>query len=306
MSYALEIGNLKKTYDNGFEALKGIDLIVEKGDFFALLGPNGAGKSTTIGILCSLVNKSSGSVKVMGYDIDSEFGMAKRRLGVVPQEFNFNQFEKAQNILINTAGYHGIPRPEAISRIEHYLRRLGLWDKRDDPSRALSGGMKRRLLIARALVHQPDLLILDEPTAGVDIELRRGMWDFLTEINEQGTTIILTTHYLEEAEALCRNVSIINHGAIIANSSTRDLLATLNTVTFVCDLAESLSVAPLIEGYESVLADSNTLEVEVDRGQSLNEVFLALSANGVSVTSMRTKTNRLEELFVSMTSEGST
>ena len=304
MSYALEINNLKKTYENGFEALSGIDLLVEQGDFFALLGPNGAGKSTTIGILCSLVNKSSGSVKVMGYDIDRDFGMAKRRLGVVPQEFNFNQFEKVQNILINTAGYHGIPRVEATPRIEHYLKRLGLWDKRDDQSRALSGGMKRRLLIARALVHQPDLLILDEPTAGVDIELRRGMWDFLTEINEQGTTIILTTHYLEEAEALCRNVSIINHGEIIANSSTRDLLATLHTVTFVCDLAEPVLSMPVIDGYECVLADPTTLEVEVDRGQALNEVFVALSANGVSVTSMRTKTNRLEELFVTMTSGG--
>ena len=305
MSYALEIKNLKKTYENGFEALRGVNLSVEKGDFFALLGPNGAGKSTTIGILCSLVNKSSGSVKVMGYNIDAEFAMAKRFLGVVPQEFNFNQFEKAQNILINTAGYHGIPRLEALPRIEHYLKRLGLWDKRDDPSRELSGGMKRRLLIARALVHQPDLLILDEPTAGVDIELRRGMWDFLTEINRQGTTIILTTHYLEEAEALCRNVSIINHGKIIANSSTRDLLATLNAVTFVCDLEEPVSEAPSIEGFECILSDPSTLEVEVDRGQSLNEVFLALSNHSVSVTSMRTKTNRLEELFVSMTSEGS-
>ena len=305
MSYALEIKNLKKTYENGFEALRGVNLSVEKGDFFALLGPNGAGKSTTIGILCSLVNKSSGSVKVMGYNIDTEFAMAKRLLGVVPQEFNFNQFEKAQNILVNTAGYHGIPRLEALPRIEHYLRRLGLWDKRHDPSRELSGGMKRRLLIARALVHQPDLLILDEPTAGVDIELRRGMWDFLTEINNQGTTIILTTHYLEEAEALCRNVSIINHGEIIANSSTRDLLATLNAVTFVCDLKEPVSEAPLIEGFECILSDPSTLEVEVDRGQSLNEVFLALSNHSVSVTSMRTKTNRLEELFVSMTSEES-
>jgi len=305
VSYALEIKNLKKTYENGFEALRGVNLSVEKGDFFALLGPNGAGKSTTIGILCSLVNKSSGSVKVMGYNIDAEFAMAKRFLGVVPQEFNFNQFEKAQNILINTAGYHGIPRLEALPRIEHYLKRLGLWDKRDDPSRELSGGMKRRLLIARALVHQPDLLILDEPTAGVDIELRRGMWDFLTEINRQGTTIILTTHYLEEAEALCRNVSIINHGEIIANSSTRDLLATLNAVTFVCDLEEPVSEAPSIEGFECILSDPSTLEVEVDRGQSLNEVFLALSNHSVSVTSMRTKTNRLEELFVSMTSEGS-
>ncbi len=305
MSYALEIKNLKKTYENGFEALRGVNLSVEKGDFFALLGPNGAGKSTTIGILCSLVNKSSGSVKVMGYNIDTEFAMAKRLLGVVPQEFNFNQFEKAQNILVNTAGYHGIPRLEALPRIEHYLRRLGLWDKRHDPSRELSGGMKRRLLIARALVHQPDLLILDEPTAGVDIELRRGMWDFLTEINNQGTTIILTTHYLEEAEALCRNVSIINHGEIIANSSTRDLLATLNAVTFVCDLREPVSEAPLIEGFECILSDPSTLEVEVDRGQSLNEVFLALSNHSVSVTSMRTKTNRLEELFVSMTSEES-
>ena len=305
MSYALEIKNLKKTYENGFEALRGVNLSVEKGDFFALLGPNGAGKSTTIGILCSLVNKSSGSVKVMGYNIDTEFAMAKRLLGVVPQEFNFNQFEKAQNILVNTAGYHGIPRLEALPRIEHHLRRLGLWEKRDDPSRELSGGMKRRLLIARALVHQPDLLILDEPTAGVDIELRRGMWDFLTEINNQGTTIILTTHYLEEAEALCRNVSIINNGEIIANSSTRDLLATLNAVTFVCDLEKPVSEAPLIEGFECILSDPSTLEVEVDRGQSLNEVFLALSNHSVSVTSMRTKTNRLEELFVSMTSEGS-
>lgn len=305
MSYALEINGLSKIYDNGFEALKGIDLIVESGDFFALLGPNGAGKSTTIGILCSLVNKSSGSVKVMGYDIDTDFGMAKRRLGVVPQEFNFNQFEKIQNILINTAGYYGIPRDQAMPRIEHYLKRLGLWDKRDNPARALSGGMKRRLLIARALVHQPELLILDEPTAGVDIELRRGMWDFLTEINNQGTTIILTTHYLEEAEALCRNVSIINNGEIIVNSSTRDLLATLHTVTFVCDLASPVHSVPQIDGYECVLADPMTVEVEVDKGQSLNEVFVALSAHEISVISMRTKTNRLEELFVSMTSGGS-
>lgn len=305
MLYALELNGLRKTYANGFEAIKGIDLAVEIGDFFALLGPNGAGKSTTIGILCSLVNKSSGSAKVMGYDIDTDFGMAKRRLGVVPQEFNFNQFEKTQNILINTAGYYGIPRDQAMPRIEHYLRRLGLWDKRDDPSRALSGGMKRRLLIARALVHQPDLLILDEPTAGVDIELRRGMWDFLTEINSQGTTIILTTHYLEEAEALCRNVSIINNGEIIVNSSTRDLLATLRTVTFVCDLASPVQSVPQIDGYACMLADPMTVEVEVDNGQSLNAVFAALSAHGVFVISMRTKTNRLEELFVSMTSGGS-
>ena len=302
MSYALEIKGLKKTYDNGFEALKGIELAVEEGDFFALLGPNGAGKSTTIGVLCSLVNKTAGQVHVMGYDIDTDFSMAKRRVGVVPQEFNFNQFEKTQNILINTAGYHGIPRAEALPRIEHYLTRLGLWEKKDNPSRALSGGMKRRLLIARALIHQPDLLILDEPTAGVDIELRRGMWDFLKEINDQGTTIILTTHYLEEAEALCRNVSIINNGEIIANSSTRDLLATLNTVTFVCDLADPLTEVPIIEGYECLLASPQTLEVEVDQGQSLNAVFSALSSRNVSVTSMRTKTNRLEELFVTMTS----
>lgn len=299
--YALEIQGLRKTYDNGFSALKGIDLQVETGDFFALLGPNGAGKSTTIGILCSLVNKTAGQVRVMGYDIDTDFPMAKRRLGVVPQEFNFNQFEKTENILINTAGYHGIPRHEAEPRIAHYLKRLGLWDKRNDPSRALSGGMKRRLLIARALIHQPDLLILDEPTAGVDIELRRGMWDFLSEINAQGTTIILTTHYLEEAEALCRNVAIINHGEIIAKSSTRDLLATLHTVTFVCDLAEPLITTPMIEGYECVLSDPHTLEVEVDKGQSLNAVFAALSTHDVAVTSMRTKTNRLEELFVRMT-----
>lgn len=299
---ALSIQQLTKTYDNGFVALKGIDLTVERGDFFALLGPNGAGKSTTIGILCSLVTKSSGAVSVMGFNIDTEFGMAKRRLGVVPQEFNFNQFEKVENILINTAGYHGIPRDQAIPRIHHYLKRLGLWEKRDVMSRALSGGMKRRLLIARALVHQPDLLILDEPTAGVDIELRRGMWDFLTEINQQGTTIILTTHYLEEAEALCRNVAIINHGEIIARSSIKDLLATLHTVTFVCDLEQPLSVAPVIEGYECTLVDPLTLEVEVDKGQSLNAVFSALSENAVAVTSMRTKTNRLEELFVTLTS----
>jgi len=299
--YALEIQGLTKTYDNGFSALKGIDLQVATGDFFALLGPNGAGKSTTIGILCSLVNKTAGQVRVMGYDIDTDFPVAKRRLGVVPQEFNFNQFEKTQNILINTAGYHGIPRSDAEPRIEHYLKRLGLWDKRDDASRALSGGMKRRLLIARALIHQPDLLILDEPTAGVDIELRRGMWDFLSEINAQGTTIILTTHYLEEAEALCRNVAIINHGEIIAKSSTRDLLATLHTVTFVCDLAEPLTNAPDIAGYECVLSSPQTLEVEVDKGQSLNAVFAALSAHEIAVTSMRTKTNRLEELFVNMT-----
>ena len=304
MSYALEINGLKKTYDNGFEALKGIDLAVETGDFFALLGPNGAGKSTTIGILCSLVNKSSGSVKVMGYDIDTDFGMAKRRLGVVPQEFNFNQFEKTENILINTAGYYGFPRDQAMPRIEHYLKRLGLWDKRDNPSRALSGGMKRRLLIARALVHQPDLLILDEPTAGVDIELRRGMWDFLTEINSQGTTIILTTHYLEEAEALCRNVSIINQGEIIVHSSTRDLLATLHTVTFVCDLASPVQSVPTIDGYECVLASPMTLELEVDKGQLSTEVFAALSAHEVSVISMRTNTNPLEALFVLITSGG--
>ena len=299
--YALEIQGLTKTYENGFSALKGIDLQVATGDSFALLGPNGAGKSTTIGILCSLVNKTAGQVRVMGYDIDTDFPVAKRRLGVVPQEFNFNQFEKTQNILINTAGYHGIPRSDAEPRIEHYLKRLGLWDKRDDASRALSGGMKRRLLIARALIHQPDLLILDEPTAGVDIELRRGMWDFLSEINAQGTTIILTTHYLEEAEALCRNVAIINHGEIIAKSSTRDLLATLHTVTFVCDLAEPLTNAPDIAGYECVLSSPQTLEVEVDKGQSLNAVFAALSAHEIAVTSMRTKTNRLEELFVNMT-----
>lgn len=302
MSYALEINDLKKTYENGFEALKGIDLNVEKGDFFALLGPNGAGKSTTIGILCSLVNKSSGTVKVMGHNIDTDFAIAKRRLGVVPQEFNFNMFEKLENILANTAGYHGIPRKEAFPRIEHYLKRLGLWDKRATPSRALSGGMKRRLLIARALIHQPDLLILDEPTAGVDIELRRGMWEFLTEINNNGTTIILTTHYLEEAEALCRNVSIINEGQIIANSSIRDLLTSLQKVVFLCDLAAPLDKIPAIPGYECRLANPLLMEVEVDKGQTLNDVFAALSQHNILVTSMRTKSNRLEELFVDMTS----
>ena len=301
MQPALAIEQLSKTYDGGFQALKDISLSVQPGDFFALLGPNGAGKSTTIGIICSLVLKTGGKVSIFGHDIDKDFSQAKQLVGVVPQEFNFNQFEKTQNILINTAGYHGIPRSDAEPRIEHYLKRLGLWDKRDDASRALSGGMKRRLLIARALIHQPDLLILDEPTAGVDIELRRGMWDFLSEINAQGTTIILTTHYLEEAEALCRNVAIINHGEIIAKSSTRDLLATLHTVTFVCDLAEPLTNAPDIAGYECVLSSPQTLEVEVDKGQSLNAVFAALSAHEIAVTSMRTKTNRLEELFVNMT-----
>jgi len=299
---ALEIFGLRKVYENGFEALKGIDLSVERGDFFALLGPNGAGKSTTIGILCSLVNKTAGSVKIMGHDIDIEFPMAKRRLGIVPQEFNFNNFENLENILVNTAGYHGIPRNEALPRIEHYLKRLGLWDKRYDPSRSLSGGMKRRLLIARALIHQPELLILDEPTAGVDIELRRGMWEFLSEINQQGTTIILTTHYLEEAEILCRNVSIINDGNIIANSSIRELLISLQTVTFVCDLAVPVYSAPIIVGYECHLIDPLTIEIMVEQGQTLNQVFVALNEHNISILSMRTKTNRLEELFVDMIS----
>ncbi|WP_410686213.1 ABC transporter ATP-binding protein [Avibacterium paragallinarum] len=296
---ALEIKGLTKEYKNGVKALHGIDLSVEAGDFYALLGHNGAGKSTTIGIICSLVNKTSGDVKVFGADLDSNPSQLKQNIGLVPQEFNFNQFERVIDILTNQAGYYGIPRKEALGRAEVWLKKLDLWDKRHQQSRHLSGGMKRRLMIARALMHHPKLLILDEPTAGVDIELRRTMWEFLRELNEQGTTIILTTHYLEEAEMLCRHIGIIQQGRLVVNMSMKALLAKLETETFIFDLAYERA-KPEIEGYNVTWLDENTLEVEVKREQGLNQLFLQLTQQGVKVLSMRNKANRLEELFVSM------
>ncbi|MCG8433733.1 MAG: ABC transporter ATP-binding protein [Gammaproteobacteria bacterium] len=295
---ALHIENLTKTYKNGVEALKGIDLDVEQGDFFALLGPNGAGKTTAIGIITSLVNKTNGKVSVFGHDIDVEFPLAKGCIGVVPQEINFSQFERVIDIVVNQAGYYGIPRELATQRAEKYLRQLFLWEKRFDWSRDLSGGMKRRLMIARALVHEPRLLILDEPTAGVDIEIRRSMWEFLRRINAEGTTIILTTHYLEEAENLCRNVAIIDGGRIVERGTTRELLNKLHTETFVLNLRESISALPELDGYEASLIDSTTFEVEINKDQSVNELFESLSKQGLHVLSMRNKANRLEELFV--------
>ncbi|MBP0048962.1 ABC transporter ATP-binding protein [Marinobacterium sp. AK62] len=300
MTTALSIENLRKTYGNEFEALKGISLEVKEGDFFALLGPNGAGKSTTLGIVSSLVNKTSGKVSVFGYDLDTHLAQAKQCLGVVPQEFNFNPFEKVLDIVVTQAGYYGIGRKQATERAEHYLRKLGLWSKRDERARMLSGGMKRRLMIARALVHEPRLLILDEPTAGVDIELRRSMWDFLTEINAAGTTIILTTHYLEEAESLCRNIAIIDHGSIIQNTSMKALLQKLDTETFVLDLAEDFDELPVLDGYVIRPRDAHTLEVDVPKEKGLNTLFQHLASKGMEVTSMRNKANRLEELFVSL------
>lgn len=300
MTFALEIEGLEKSYGDGFRALKGIDLKVREGDFFALLGPNGAGKSTTLGIVSSLVNKSGGTVRVFGHDIDTDLSGAKLNLGVVPQEFNFNQFEKVIDIVTTQAGYYGIPLKQARASAEKYLRKLGLWDKRDTPSRMLSGGMKRRLMIARALVHEPRLLILDEPTAGVDIELRRSMWQFLEEMNRQGTTIILTTHYLEEAEALCRNIAIIDHGEIIRHTSKRELLQQLNVETFVLDTEQLMDSAPELDGFRSSLNEDGALEVDVEKGQSLNSLFVELERQGIKVVSMRTKANRLEELFVRM------
>ena len=301
MSKAISIKNLTKTYANNVKALKGISLDIEKGDFFALLGPNGAGKSTAIGIISSLVNKTSGSVEIHGYDLDSQKDQAKSCIGLVPQEFNFNVFEPVFEIIVNQAGYYGIPRKQAAIRAEQLLKQLGLWEKRLDMARELSGGMKRRLMIARALVHDPQLLILDEPSAGVDIEIRRSMWIFLEEINRQGTTIILTTHYLEEAEALCRNIAIINNGEIIENTSMKSLLTQLQTETFVLDLKESVSEVPLVEGYNITLRDASTLTVEVAKAQTINEVFDELSRRNLHVTSMRNKSNRLEELFVRLT-----
>ena len=300
MSSALSIRQLTKSYGNGFQALSGIDLDVAEGDCFALLGPNGAGKSTTIGILSTLVNKTSGTVNIFGHDLDTNPAALKRSIGVVPQEFNFNQFEKTFDIVVTQAGYYGIPAKIAKERAEKYLTQLGLWDKRDTPSRSLSGGMKRRLMIARALVHEPRLLILDEPTAGVDIELRRSMWTFLTGLNEQGTTIILTTHYLEEAEQLCRNIGIIDHGTIVENTSMRQLLGQLHVETFLLDLKNPLQVPPQLIGYPSQLLDATTLEVQVDKVVGITGLFTQLAAQNIEVVSLRNKTNRLEELFVSL------
>ncbi|QSP94118.1 ABC transporter ATP-binding protein [Marinobacter salinisoli] len=303
MTHALDIRGLTKTYGDGFQALKGIDLSVAEGDFFALLGPNGAGKSTTLGIVSSLVNKTAGTVSVFGCDLDTKLSEAKMNLGVVPQEFNFNQFEKVFDIVTTQAGYYGIPLRQASVSAEKYLKKLGLWDKRNTPARMLSGGMKRRLMIARALVHEPRLLILDEPTAGVDIELRRSMWGFLEEMNRQGTTIILTTHYLEEAEALCRNIAIIDQGRILKNTSKRDLLQELSLETFVLDTDAPLESAPELDGFLCRLDGEGALEVDVEKGQGLNPVFVQLDRLGIKVISMRTKANRLEELFIRMVEE---
>jgi len=296
--YALSVHGLTKIYKNGVQALKGIDLEVEQGDFFALLGPNGAGKTTLIGITTSLVTKSSGTVQVFGHDIDKELEAAKSCIGVVPQELNFNMFESPLTIVVNQAGFYGIDRRIARQRAEKYLKQLQLWDKRNAMARGLSGGMKRRLMIARALMHEPRLLILDEPTAGVDIEIRRSMWEFLREINESGTTIILTTHYLEEAETLCRNIAIIDGGRIAERDRMSSLLSRLNTEIFVLNLREALSAAPDIAGYPVTLADPNTLEIEVSRDQSLNDIFMRLTQMGIHVLSMRNKVNRLEEIFM--------
>ncbi|MGH8507429.1 MAG: ABC transporter ATP-binding protein [Gammaproteobacteria bacterium] len=295
---ALSIKNLRKTYKNGFCALKGIDLEVESGDFFALLGPNGAGKSTTIGIITGLVTKSGGSVCVYGHDIEHEFEAAKTHIGLVPQEINFSQFEPVMDIVVNQAGYYGLERALAKQRAEKYLKALGLWEKRNDRSRTLSGGMKRRLMIARALVHEPKLLILDEPTAGVDIELRRSMWEFLRATNRNGTTIILTTHYLEEAERLCRKIAIIDQGMIIENTSMKRLLAQLNLETFVLDIRQHLTTPPPVDGYHVRLVDETTLEVDVSKAVGINDLFHGLSEQGIEVVSLRNKANRLEELFI--------
>lgn len=295
---ALSVKNLKKIYPNGLTALKGIDLDVEQGDFFALLGQNGAGKSTTIGIICSLVNKTSGSIQVFGHDTDSELAAAKSCIGIVPQEINFNSFEKISHILINQAGYYGIPEHIAKERMETYLSEMGLWEMRDQPAIRLSGGMKRRLMIARALMNDPKLLILDEPTAGVDIELRHHLWRFLKKLNESGTTIILTTHYLEEAEHLCKNVAIIDHGEIIEHANMKSLINRLNVQTMILDLAEAPQQSLQLKDFVWRSQDETSIEVEVHRHQSLNDLFQLLSAQQIKVCSMRNKTNRLEELFV--------
>ena len=297
---ALSIRDLRKVYPNGVEALKGINFEVEEGDFYALLGPNGAGKTTAIGIITSLVNKTSGEVRIYGHSIDDELEQAKACLGLVPQEINLNLFEKVLNTVVNQGGYYGLTRKLAHERAERYLRELKLWDRRDDIARNLSGGMKRRLMIARALVHEPKLLILDEPTAGVDIEIRRSMWNFLQKINDEGTTIILTTHYLEEAESLCRHVAIIDEGRIIEDASMADVLRKLNREVFVLTPAAPLEAAPALDAYELTLRSDGDLEVVLEKRQSLNEVFDALSQAGVRIVSMRNKANRLEELFMGL------
>jgi ABC-2 type transport system ATP-binding protein len=302
--HALSIRNLTKTYANGVTALKGINLDVEPGDFYALLGPNGAGKTTTIGIITSLVRKTAGQVAVFGHDIDREIALAKSCIGIVPQEINFNQFESVETILVNQAGFYGIARGLARERTEKYLRQLQLWDRRRAVARTLSGGMKRRLMIARALVHEPRLLILDEPTAGVDIEIRRTMWEFLRETNARGVTIILTTHYLEEAESLCRTVAIIDQGQIILNDQMSNVLRKLHTETFVLNLRDPAAAPPNLPGYAVTLVDARTLEVEVSKDRSLNDIFVRLAAQGLDVVSMRNKVNRLEELFMRLTSSG--
>lgn len=301
---ALSIRNLTKTYKSGVEALRGVDLDVPEGDFFALLGPNGAGKSTTIGIISSLVNKSGGSVTVFGHDIDTELEAAKGCIGLVPQEFNFNQFEPVLEIIMSQGGYYGLDRRTAYERAEKYLKLLSLWDKRHSMARELSGGMKRRLMIARALVHEPKLLILDEPTAGVDIEIRRSMWKFLREINRQGTTIILTTHYLEEAENLCRHIAIINNGYTVESTAMKSLLLKLQLETFMLYLQEPVTEAPVIADYEIRLVDDTTLEVDVSAEQNMNQLFAELLKAGLHVSSMKNKSSRLEELFVHMVETG--
>lgn len=300
---ALSVKNLKKIYPNGVAALKGIDLDVEQGDFFAMLGQNGAGKSTTIGIICSLINKTSGSVSVFGYDTDTHLAKAKSLIGVVPQEINFNSFEKISQILINQAGYYGIPKHIATSRMETYLSEMGLWEMRDQPAIRLSGGMKRRLMIARSLMNEPKLLILDEPTAGVDIELRHHLWRFLKKLNESGTTIILTTHYLEEAEQLCKNVAIIDHGEIIEHANMKSLINRLNVQTMILDIAQPLTSMPQLDDYTWRLQDDTSIEIEIHRQQSLNDLFNKLSAQQIHISSMRNKTNRLEELFMRLITE---
>ncbi|MCB1306683.1 MAG: ABC transporter ATP-binding protein [Leptospiraceae bacterium] len=298
---ALSIQNLRKVYAGGVTALNDVNLTVSEGDFFGLLGPNGAGKTTIIGIICSLVIKTGGSVRIFDCDIEQEPSRAKTYLGVVPQEFNFNIFETVSQIVLNQAGYYGMNRHRARERCDYYLNTLGLWDKRNEPARNLSGGMKRRLMIARALVHEPRMLILDEPTAGVDIELRRSMWDFLSDLNARGTTIILTTHYLEEAEHLCRNIAIIDEGEIIINTTTRDLIARLDIETFVFDLEAPLTSLPRLPGYEIRQLDESRVEIDIKRGQNINQLFAELNRHKLGVLSMRNKSNRLEELFLHLT-----
>ena len=304
MTCALSIKNLSKTYKSGVQALKGVDLYVEQGDFFALLGPNGAGKSTTIGIVCSLVNIEGGTVEVFGHDIVKEKDAAKSCIGLVPQEHNFNMFEVVGEIVANQAGYYGIPHAQAKEKAEYYLNKLSLWDKRKEMAKELSGGMKRRLMIARSLVHDPKLLILDEPTAGVDIEIRRHMWDFLQEVNAQGTTIILTTHYLEEAEQLCKNIAIINDGCTVESTAMKTLLMQLHEETFMLDLRDAILEVPEIPGYKIQRLDETTLSINISREQNLNSVFTELEKRDICVMSLRNKSNRLEELFLHLTHSG--